>query len=114
MVGWLRRRRALRQFVRRLPLDLIDRYGRRESYSAAQVRRTLDDCHYTKHYRGYAYVLYLSRADAIAEIGVESVCVSMRQELAAGYFDGELDFIAIPERPSRDVGNFGGGPGGGV
>ena len=95
---WARfkKNRILKKFINKLPSCLSRRYGIAEYYSLGQLVRTLDEEKYPQLYRGYAMVLFLTEADARAELGIDSVYEDIRRELADRYYDGDLAFSTKP------------------
>ena len=106
MLGITPKERALNRYLNQLPTDLAQRYGRLDYYTIGQLTRTLEDCHYTKRYRGYAKAMFLTRDHAISELKTESIYVAIRKEIADTYFEGNMAFIVVPKDP-RSIGNDG-------
>lgn len=95
MFNWLRKRRALNRFVEKLPLDLVRRYGRRETFAPAQLERTLTEGRYPRRFRGYAAVLLLGYEDAVSQLGEERLYHCIREELAHRFFHGDTNFSVV-------------------
>ena len=90
--------------VAELPRLLAQRYGNSDSYSRAQVRKTLEAAGYRGRYVEYAYALCLNAADAERELDNRVVSARLRKELADEFFDGDTDFT-IKLRRRGEVGN---------
>ena len=84
--------KILRKFAATLPGELAGRYGRTDSYSPMQVQKTLEDGNYPHKYRGYAFALCLSEADAIQHLGDAAIVTDLRREWADELFAGNQEY----------------------
>ena len=61
MFASIKKRWAIKSYVRRLGKDLAQRYGRAKTYTPEQIVRTVHDKGYNALHIGYAHALYSSR-----------------------------------------------------
>ena len=90
-----RKRKAIKSYIRKLGPLLVKRYGKQHTYTAAQVKRTVDENGFNADYVCYAYSTYLSPADFEAvhrEMGQTCDYEAMRSEVAESHFHGHSDF----------------------
>jgi len=125
MFQWWQKRRALRRIARRLPRDLVDRYGATDAYTASQVKDVLAERRYDRRYWNYALAMFVAAEYAAREVGGAGQVESMRGEIADRYFHGDPGFSLDTARSMgaggalHDVGGplgggFGDGGGGGI
>ena len=97
-MGFLKRflkRRALDSYKRRLPRLLAKDYGASRTYTPAQVGKTIERNGLSTDYADYAIAMFSDRdtfEDFYSRNGRPSDYESMRDELAAQYFGGNVDF----------------------
>lgn len=116
----LRRKRAIKAYIKELPGLLARDYGRSDRYTPRQVQRTLERNRLSKTYAPFAVASFCGRdefylhreefADGSADYD------AMRQEIADRHFAGNADFDAPAiETVSADLGGGvdGSGPGDG-
>ena len=97
MFRLLKRRKAIKNFVFKLPLELHRRFGEKRYYSFAEVDRLLADDKYDRAFSAYAYALFCSRKDFDAYFSALKVnCTydGLRKFAARKYFKGIIDFDA--------------------
>ena len=92
MFGWWSKRRALKRIARRLPRDLVERFGASDAYTASQVKEVLVDRRYDRRYWNYAFAMFLVADHAAREVGGDAQVQSMRGEIADRHFDGDAGF----------------------
>ena len=95
MFIFLKRRKAIKSFAYKLPLELRRRFGDKTFYSIEQVERTLENGKYDKTFSAYAYALLCSRKDFDSYFGdlkLKSTYDSLRKLVAKKYFKGIVDF----------------------
>jgi hypothetical protein len=89
------KRRAIRSYARQLPRLLAKDYGFSRSYTARQVRRTVERSGLNVHHSCYAIAMFSDR-DAFVqfhhEIGENCDYDNMRAEIADRHFHGNMDF----------------------
>ncbi len=91
----LKRRKAIKSFVYKLPLELHRRFGNKQFYSLEQVERALENGKYDKAFSAYAYALLCSRKDFdshFGELKLKCTYDSLRMFVSKKYFDGIFDF----------------------
>ena len=116
MLEWWRKRRALKRIARRLPRDMLRRYGATDAYTASQVRDVLEERRYDPRYWSYAFAMFVVADHAVREVGGADRVASMRGELADRFFHGDADFSLDTARSmgaGGSVGHAGGGMDGG-
>ena len=89
MLRLLKRRRAIKQFVRELPLALHRRFGEKPFYSLDEVNRTSEALGYNKAFIAYAHALLCSRKEFeeyYSPLKVRSSYLSLRRKIGARYF----------------------------
>jgi hypothetical protein len=92
VIEWWRKRRALRRIARRLPRELVLRYGASDAYSAEQVRSVLQAGRYPRRYWDYAFAMCLLADAAAAHLGGAGQVQALRGEIADRFFHGDGDF----------------------
>ena len=93
----LKRRKAIKSFVYRLPLELHRRFGDNRYYSVEEVDRSLEDKKYDKAFSAYAYALFCSRKDfdaCFSELKVNCTYDGLRKFIGKKYLYGAIDFDA--------------------
>jgi len=109
MFRLLKRRKAIKSFVFKLPLELHRRCGEKRYYSFGEVNRLLDDEKYDRAFSAYAYALFCSRKDFDAyfsALRVNCTYDGLRKFVARKYFKGIIDFDAAAIiRFARGVGD---------
>ena len=97
MFTTLKKRLAIRSYVRKLGPALRRRYGRQHHYTPEQVRRTASLTSVNTDYLCYAYCIYCSR-EAFElhhrQTGEPCNYDAMRTEVGAGHFRGDTSFDA--------------------
>ena len=91
----LRKRRAIRNYARRLPRLLARDYGFSRSYSARQVRRTIEHSGLDAGFSCYGVAMFSDRDEFNQfhhEIGETCDYDAMRAEIADSHFQGNADF----------------------
>lgn len=101
-----KKKRILKKYLKRLPIDLANRYGAQSSYSIGQLQSTLDDKGYPIIYRGYASVIFLSNEDAAEHLGNQRLVDHLTREIAEKFFNGDAGFKVKLEK-QRATGNSG-------
>ena len=90
-----RKSRAIRSYMRRLPALLVNDYGASRSYTAQQVRATIERAGLNTDYACYALAMFTDR-DMFAEfhVGIGEHCDydAMRSEISHAYLHGTADF----------------------
>lgn len=81
-----KKKKILKSFVLRVPVDLAKRYGIKDFYTQGQLSRTIDECNYSPQYHGYAQVIFLTKDAALEIIKDSMVYESIRHELANKFF----------------------------
>jgi hypothetical protein len=89
------KRRAIRSYTRQLPRLLAKDYGFSRTYTARQVRRTVERSGLNVYYSCYAIAMFSDR-DAFNqfhhEISENCNYDMMRAEIADGHFHGDIHF----------------------
>jgi hypothetical protein len=97
------KRNAVRSYVTRLPRLLVKDYGRSETYTPAQVSRTIARYKLNADYECYAIAAF-SGPDHFAAhhdaLGQTCDYAAMRTELAAAHFHGNTQF-SISDMPGH-------------
>ena len=91
----LKRRKAIKSFVYKLPLEVHRRFGDKQFYSLEQVERTLENGKYDRAFSAYAYALLCSRKDFdsfFGELKLKCTYDSLRMFVSKKYFNGIFDF----------------------
>ena len=97
-MGFLKRllkRRALNTYKRRLPRLLARDYGASRTYTPAQIAKTAERNGLCNQYAGYVIAMFSDREnfeDFYSRNGRPRDYERMRDELAAQYFGGNVDF----------------------
>jgi hypothetical protein len=108
----MRKRRAIRGYVRKLPRMLRADYGFSHNYTPHQVRATIDRNGLNQYYSCYAISMFSDRTDfAQYHESTGETCDydMMRAEVATSHFHGDVSFTvsdimhAIPD-PVHDAG----------
>ncbi len=97
MFTTLRKRWAIRSYMRKLGPVLRRRCGRRSSYTPDEVRRAARVSGVNTDYLCYAYCIYCSREDFDQyhrQTGEYCNYAAMRQEIGSMYFRGNTSFDA--------------------
>jgi len=109
MFRFLKRRRAIRSFVYKLPLDLRQRFGEKNFYSIDELDKIFSRLQYNEAFKAYAYALLCSRStfdDYFNQLHVNCTYDGLRQSVAKKYFRGITDFDALSLiRFAKGVGN---------
>ncbi len=90
-----RKRRAIKIYARRLPRLLAKDYGRSQSYTPAQVRKTIERHGLNATYSCYGIAMFSGREgfdQFHAESGEQCNYDEMRTEIANDHFGGNVDF----------------------
>jgi hypothetical protein len=90
-----RKRRATRDYARRLPKLLAKDYGASQSYTPVQVKRTIDRYNMNSEYSCYGLSMFCDREEFDQyhhTLGESCNYDGMRAEIAATHFDGNVDF----------------------
>ena len=97
MFAAIRKRRAIRSFIRKIGPALERRFGRKSHYSPEEVRHAGRDVRAQPDYFCYAYCIYCSQDDFDhhhRQTGEHCDYDSMRTEVAETYFGGDTSFSA--------------------
>jgi|ERR1035437_1310322 hypothetical protein len=104
-----KRRKAIKSFVFKLPIELGRRFGEKRFYSLEEVGRRLEEGKYDKAFSAYAYALLCSRSsfDAyFSQLNVKCTYDGLRKFVAKKYFKGIIDFDASSIiRFAKGIGN---------
>src|SRR5581483_10888155 len=90
-----RRRRATRDYARKLPNLLARDYGAAREYTPRQVRKTIERYGLNGDYSCYAIAMFSGRTDFDQfhrSLGESCDYDTMRADVAVAHFDGNLDF----------------------
>ena len=87
----LRKKKALKSYIHKLPKLLRKDYGASERYTTGQVRRSIDRYGLNQNYVMYAYAMFVSKNDFINELSSDRYEL-IRQEIADNYFNGDAGF----------------------
>lgn len=93
----IKRRRAIKRFVRQLPLDLQRRFGEKQHYSLEEIDRGTASEDYDRRFVAFAHALFCSRQDFDLYYGplkVNCTYDGLRAFVAQRYFRGVTDFDA--------------------
>ena len=96
MIRFLKRRRAIKQFVMQLPLDLHTRFGGKRHYSVEEVDRATTE-KFNRAFLAYAHALFCTRGEFDGYYGglkLASTYDSLRRTVAKRFFGGIMDFDA--------------------
>ena len=108
----IRKRRAIKSYIRSLGKDLAQRYGKAEKYTPGQVVKTIHDRGYNSRHICYAHALYVSHKQFDKwheEQGENCDYGAMREELSDSYFDGNSEaFSSFDSTGDFDVSSAGG------
>jgi len=107
----IRKRRAIRGYVRQLPRLLVKDYGFSQAYTPAQVRRTIERAGMSTDYGCYAISMFSDESDFVAyhnALGEGCDYAAMRAEIAASHFHGNSHF-SIADMPTHDLPGYGPG-----
>jgi len=116
MLQAIRKWLAIRSYARRLGPRLRKRYGRRKTYTPAQVKRTAEDGRYDLLYLCYALCMYCdgaSFAEYHRTTGESCDYNTMRAEIPDRYHDGDASFDASDVIEHGDGGDDSSDAGGG-
>ncbi len=111
-LGSFRKRRAIRSYMRQLPKLLLKNYGASRSYTAQQVRTTIERAGLNTEYACYALAMFTDR-DTFAGFhdGIGEHCDydGMRSEISHAYLHGNADFsvsdiVGLSSADGADVG----------
>jgi hypothetical protein len=97
MLRLLKRRKAIKSFVYKLPLELGRHFGEKRFYSLGEVDRLLETGKYDKAFSAYAYALLCPRKDFdvhFNELNVNCTYDGLRKIVAKRFFRGIIDFDA--------------------
>ena len=92
------KRRAIRRYLARLPGLLQSDYGLASTgvpYTPAQVQKTVERNGLSRAYMSYAIALFADQSgfEAFqAQLGFREKYAAVRSEIAAAYFNGNVDF----------------------
>ena len=92
-----RQRRAIKQFVKRLPLDLQKRFGEKRHYDLAEVSKVVESGQYDMAFVAFAHALFCSRDDFNAyyePLRIRTTYDELRDKVASRFFGGVSDFDA--------------------
>jgi hypothetical protein len=90
-----RERRAIREYARRLPRLLVRDYGFSRSYTAQQVKKTLEREGFDTEFIAQALAMFTDRDDFnkfYPEFGDSRFYDEVRAGIAETYFDGNPEF----------------------
>ena len=86
---------AIRSYARRLPKDLVKRYGRSEYYSPAQIVRTVETLRFNSEWIAYAFCMHCRFADiASSHSAVAEQWSLLRNEIGKRFYRGSTDFTS--------------------
>ena len=97
MFRFFKRRKAIKNFVCKLPLELHRRFGDKRFYLLEQVERILENGKYDRAFSAYAIALLCSRNDFdgyFGELKLKCSYDSLRKFVAKKYINGIIDFDA--------------------
>jgi hypothetical protein len=97
MFRLLKRRKAIKRFVHKLPLEMNRRFGDKRYYSLEDVERVLEIGKYDQIFAAYAYALLCSREDFDSYFSLLKVnCTydGLRKFVEKKYLYGATDFDA--------------------
>ena len=97
MFRLLKRRKAIKSFVYKLPLDLNRRFGGKRYYPLEEVERVLEIGKYDRAFAAYAYALLCSRKDFdsyFSELKVNCTYDGLRKFVSKIHLYGTVDFDA--------------------
>jgi hypothetical protein len=97
MFRLLKRRKAVKSFVNKLPLALHRRFGDKRYYSFDEIASAFENRKYDYEFRAFAFALLSSRKDFNSRFyGLKADCDydSLRKFVAKKYFNGIIDFDA--------------------
>jgi hypothetical protein len=106
IVSRLKKRRAIKAYVKKLPELLVKDYGRLAHYKPMQVRRTIERAGLDAMYACYAIAMFSAREDFAqfhSDAGENCDYDAMRGEVAQEHFSGDSGFTVV------DVANVFGG-----
>lgn len=111
----IRKKRAIKSYIRRMGKDLAHRYGKVDKYTPGQVVKTAHDCGYNWRHICYAHALYVSheRFDQWhQEQGENCDYEAMRDEISTTHFSGNSEAMSSFDSDSGfDAGHSGGDAG---
>jgi hypothetical protein len=110
----LQKRKAISSYVHELPRLLVKDYGPSQTYTPAQVKRSIERAGLSTDYTCYALSMF-SDQPSFAQYhyarGENCDYAAMRAEVAASHFHGNTHFTII-DMPTGDLrGDFGSGAG---
>jgi len=108
-----RKRRATRDYAQRLPTLLAKDYGASRSYTAMQVKKTIDRYKLNSDYSCYGISMFCERAEFDQyhhALGEACTYDAMRAEIATTHLNGNVDFtisdiVQIFSDSSSDAGS---------
>lgn len=101
-----KKKRVLKKYLKKLPLDLANRYGSKEYYSVGQLETTLRELNYPKSYHEYAAAIFLSEEDAYKSVGNADLVKQLIEDIAELFLKGDKDFN-MQLKNYRSIGNVG-------
>ena len=94
---------AIRSYARRLPKDLVKRYGRSEYYSPAQIIRTVETLSFNSDWIAYAFCMHCRFSDiASSHSAVAEQWSALRSEIGKRFYRGSTDFTSESFRKPRN------------
>jgi hypothetical protein len=91
----LKKSRAIKSYVKKLPGLLAKDYGRSAQYRPLQIKRTIERAGLDPIYACYAIAMFSGREDFVkfhTDIGETCDYDAMRGEVAHNHFSGEVNF----------------------
>jgi hypothetical protein len=100
---------AIDKYYKKLYGHLKKRYGALESFTHGQIKRTIEECKFSKKYISYAYALFLGKEELsfiLSQEYPEITADEVRRYIAKRYFDGNENYT-YKESVLSKVGNYG-------
>jgi hypothetical protein len=97
MLRQFKRRIAIRDYVRRLPAELLRRWGEQRYYALDQVSSAAEQAGFDKTFLAYAHALFCRREEFDSYYGPLKVACTydgLRRIVSRRYFEGASDFDA--------------------
>jgi Family of unknown function (DUF6559) len=97
MFRLIKRRKAIKNFIFRLSLDLQRRFDQKTFYSIEEIDRALEGNKHDKAFKAYAYALFCSRVsfdNYFNQLNVNCTYDGLRKFVAKKFFRGIIDFNA--------------------
>jgi hypothetical protein len=98
MFRLLKRRKAIKSFVHKLPLEMNRRFGDKRYYPLEEIERVFEIGKYDRTFAAYAYALLCSREDFDSYFSLLKVnCTydGLRKFIGKKYLYGATDFDAF-------------------